>query len=93
MDAVPIFIRKIKSADGAITEMEIYQLPEPDKYRPHGIKYRLYYGRAGKNLVRYDNHPGKGDHKHIGEREEAYAFVSVEKLIEDFFADVEEASK
>lgn len=36
----------------------------------------------------YDNERGKGDHRHIEGREEAYAFTSVEQLIEDFLADV-----
>ncbi|MFL5252817.1 MAG: hypothetical protein ACJ8AI_07965 [Rhodopila sp.] len=30
----------------------------------------------------------EGDHRHYGEREEPYDFQSVEKLVEDFFADV-----
>ena len=39
-------------------------------------------------IVRYDNERGKGDHRHIGQHEEAYLFVSLEKLIEDFWRDV-----
>jgi len=38
--------------------------------------------------VRYDNELGKGDHRHYGEREETYAFTSLEALLEDFQADV-----
>ena len=30
------------------------------------------------------NETGKGDHRHIGGREEAYGFESIEKLLEDF---------
>ena len=40
-----------------------------------------------------DNERGKGDHCHIGGRERAYAFVSVEQLIEDFIAAVGAARK
>lgn len=40
-------------------------------------------------LVRYDNETGKGDHQHYGRKEERYAFVSMERLIEDFIADIE----
>jgi hypothetical protein len=39
--------------------------------------------------VRYDNEAGRGDHRHYGRREERYAFAGMERLIEDFIADVE----
>ncbi|MFS2155532.1 hypothetical protein [Rhizobium sp. Rhizsp42] len=38
----------------------------------------------------YDNERGKGDHRHYGPREEAYQFVSVERLLADFRHDVEQ---
>jgi hypothetical protein len=34
------------------------------------------------------NERGKGDHRHIEEREERYAFSSVEALVFDFLSDV-----
>jgi hypothetical protein len=40
--------------------------------------------------VGYDNEAGKGDHRHVDETESAYAFKSVEALIADFPADVEQ---
>ena len=41
--------------------MVLWQLPKPTKDRPHGLKYRLYYGLAdGTCVVRYDNETGKG---------------------------------
>ena len=75
--------------DGAIREMVIWSLPETDSERPQGLKYRLYYGYPGKCLVRYDNERGKGDHQHDAGKEEPYTFISVEKLIQDFKADIE----
>ncbi len=60
-----------------------------DSERPYGLKYRLYYGYPGKCLVRYDNERGKGDHRHDGDRETSYSFISVEQLIQDFKADIE----
>ena len=39
-------------------------------------------------MVLCDNERGKGDHRHYGEREEAYAFKDVETLRSDFLADV-----
>ena len=59
-----------------------------DAERPHGLKYRLVYVKEGKRLVGYDNERGKGDHKHIGDQEQGYAFQSVEQLLEDFWSDV-----
>jgi len=38
--------------------------------------------------VRYDNHIPKGEHKHIKGVEQPYTFVSEEKLIADFLADI-----
>ena len=75
-------------SDGGIVEMKIWKLPESDAERPHGLKYRLFYGHGGIRIVGYDNERGKGDHRHIGRRESAYEFESVEKLIADFLADV-----
>jgi Family of unknown function (DUF6516) len=54
------------------------------------LKYRLFYGRPGERFVGYDNERGKGDHRHIEGRELRYRFVSVERLIADFLADVEQ---
>lgn len=39
--------------------------------------------------MRYDNESGKGDHKHIGNKEAPYEFVSVEKLMQDFLNDID----
>jgi len=84
-----LFRDKYVYADGAIREMVIWRLPQPDSERPHGLKYRLYYGYPGKSLVRYDNERGKGDHRHEGEHEAGYTFISVEQLIRDFKADID----
>jgi hypothetical protein len=43
---------------------------------------------ALKRLVGYDNERGKGDHRHIGDRQERYVFKTVELLIADFLANV-----
>jgi hypothetical protein len=73
--------------DGVTVEMVIWALPGPSAERPHGLKYRLYCGRGGRCIVRYDNEAGKGDHRHVGDREESYRFESLEKLIEHFRED------
>lgn len=85
-----LYRSKIIYPDGAIREMVIWQLPLEDEERVHRLKYRLYYGDSeGKCLVRYDNERGKGDHRHYGEKEEKYSFVSMEKLVADFQHDID----
>ena len=79
---------KVVRKDGGIVELIIWLLPKPTADRPHRLKYRLYFGRAGKCLVRYDNETGKGDHRHVEGREVPYRFVSVSKLRRDFEADI-----
>jgi hypothetical protein len=86
--ATLLFHEKVVRADGTIIELIIWRLPEATPDRPHGLKYRLYFGRGGRCLVRYDNETGKGDHRHVEGREEPYRFVSVAKLRRDFEADI-----
>lgn len=80
-------------ASGAVIEEVVWKLPQPDAQRPHGYKYRLYYGRGGRRVLGYDNERGKGDHRHYGDREERYLFSSVEQLLADFRADVLRAER
>lgn len=89
MKAKLIFHEKVVFPDGAILEMILWELPEKTEERPHGLKYRLHYGLPGKTLIRYDNEKGKGDHKHIEDREEPYEFRGVEALVADFYCDIE----
>jgi hypothetical protein len=86
--AVLVYQDKGLLPDGAIIEMKIWQLPEKSEERPHGFKYSLYYGEDGKRIIGYDNERGKGDHRHYGDREEDYVFVSVDSLVNDFLQDV-----
>ena len=39
--------------------------------------------------MRFDNEAGKGDHRHVGDTEERYRFTSVERLLAEFWADIE----
>jgi len=89
MKANLIIDRKVVFPDGAILQMVVWRLPERDPERPHGLKYRFYYGLAnGDCMVRYDNERGKGDHRHLGNTEEPYEFSDIETLVADFLADV-----
>jgi hypothetical protein len=81
-------IRYKKERGGRIIEVVVWHLSEPMPGSSHPYKYRLFYGKAdGSCIVRYDNERGKGDHRHVAEGEEPYAFSTLRKLIEDFEAD------
>jgi hypothetical protein len=88
--AALIYHDKAILADGGIVEMKIWKLPQGSAERPHGLKYSLFYGRDGERIVGYDNEAGKGDHRHHRGCEEAYRFSTVEQLVADFLADVNE---
>ena len=94
MKAELIYQEKYIYVDGAVREMVLWQLPEKTSDKPHGLKYRLYYGlKDGTCLVRYDNESGKGDHKHILGREQPFQFKDVETLVADFLEEIEKARK
>lgn len=89
MDAVSLARAKEVRDDGSIVEIVVWELPAPLPPCVHRFKYRLYYGADGVTRVRYDNERGKGDHRHLGDQEFRYSFISVEMLLADFQADVE----
>jgi hypothetical protein len=83
-------IRYKKERGGRIIEVVVWHLSEPLPGSSHPYKYRLFYGKAdGSCIARYDNERGKGDYRHVGNREETYQFSTLRKLIEDFEADTE----
>lgn len=85
---------RVKEAHGAgFVEIVIWHLPKPVPPSEHPYKYRLVYLVEGKRVIGYDNERGKGDHKHLGDREEAYGFVSPQRLMADFMADVKGAGE
>jgi hypothetical protein len=73
--AQQVFRDRFDFNDGGIVEIVIWRVPEAVPPTTHGLKYSLFYGRPGLRLVGYDNERGKGG--------------TVERLIEDFWADVE----
>ena len=91
MKAIRAFYDRAEYPDGAIVEMSIWIVPDSVPGSSHAFKYSLYYGYPGRRVVGYDNELGKGDHRHVGNREEPYRFSSVEALIADFLSDVKRA--
>lgn len=88
MKAVPIKQERIPVGDGGFAEITIWAVPAPVPPSTHGYKYRLAYVVGDVCRVRYDNERGKGDHKHLRGREVPYAFTTLERLVDDFWADV-----
>jgi hypothetical protein len=74
--------------DGSIVEIVVWALDAPLLPCTHCFKYRLYFGTAEACRIRYDNERGKGDHRHAGDLEAAYAFSTLEGLLADFEQDV-----
>ena len=73
----------------AFFEIVLWHLPEPVPGSSHPFKYRLALVVSGECVLRYDNERGKGDHRHMGDREEAIEFASLDALFDAFHADME----
>ena len=80
--------RKLVLGKVAIQE-RIWTVPQAVPGCAHGYKYSLALIVDGKCILRYDNERGKGDHRHFMDQESAYAFVSLEILMDDFQAEVQ----
>ena len=89
--ATLVIDRKVTLEDGSIIQAVVWELPIPLKGSPHRYKYRLYFGRHGECLVRFDNEQGKGDHLHVMGVEASYSFRDIPTLLKDFRSEIERA--
>ena len=80
-------------AETAFVEVVIWRLPIAMEGSGHAFKYRLALVSHGVCVLRYDNEAGKGDHKHVEERQVLYHFTDLQTLQSDFWKDVETWSK
>ena len=78
--------------DALRIELVVWLVPQPVRGSTHTFKYRLALVRDGPCVLRYDNEAGKGDDKHVDEKEVHYDFVNLESLLADFRADVRDWS-
>jgi len=62
-------------------EVVIWKVARPVRGSDHNYKYRLALMVSGECVMRYDNEAGKGDHPHIGDREEPYSFSAVFRVL------------
>lgn len=88
MKATLVRHEKVTDELGNTVEIKLWSV-SPTMDKPHGFKYSLVYIVAGHRVIGYDNGEGKGDHRHYGEHEEPYGFVSLKQLAIDFLADIE----
>ena len=89
MKAELLFRKRGGLSETAFVEMVIWRVPDRVRGSGHGFKYRLALVADGVCLLRYDNEAGKGDRKHVGERQVPYRFTDLATLQADFWKDVE----
>jgi hypothetical protein len=85
----PLLNDRHQLAADRFVELRIWRVPAPVRGSRHEYRYALALVVSGERVLRYDNEPGKGDHRHLGKTEQAYAFVSAERLLADFWKDVD----
>jgi hypothetical protein len=73
----------------AFVEIVLWQLPRPVRGSGHRLKYRLALVVDQICVLRYDNEAGKGDHRHVQDKQLPYKFVDIDTLLVDFWRDVE----
>lgn len=83
-----LLMRERRVLEAGFIEVIVWRLPDPLNGSTHSFKYRLAYVVESECVLRCDNEAGKGDHRHMGTMEMPYVFVSVDRLLDDFLADV-----
>ena len=71
-------------------EIVVWRVPRPARGSRHSFKYRLALVADGTCVLRYDNEAGKGDHRHLRDKQVPYSFVDLDTLVTDFWRDVEQ---
>ena len=89
MKARLLIRERVRYADDSFIEMVVWRVPKPVPPTTHGLKYRLAYVVGGTRVLGYDNERGKGDHRHVEGRDEAYSFTTVDDLMARFVLEVE----
>lgn len=88
MDAELVIRFRNVLPDGGIAEAVIWRQADPLAPSKHWFKYRLAYVVDGKRVIGFHNERGKGDHKHVGDKEYPYTFIDVDRLVDDFMREV-----
>ena len=89
MRAELLLHQRLAIGERSFAALRIWQVPAPVRASRHRFKYSLAYIEEGNCIVRFDNEAGKGDHKHVGAAETAYEFVTLDRLVDDFWMEVD----
>jgi hypothetical protein len=93
MPAEPLLDERHVLSESAFAELVVWRVPAPVRGSQREFSYRLALVVDGECVLRYDNEAGKGDHRHVGEKEHEYRLKNAEQLLADFWSDVEEMLK
>ena len=71
----------------------MFRVPVTSRH-PQSVRYRLALIRVGEDARRcFTNHHPKGHHRHFRGKEETYGFTNVDRLLEDFLADLADVKR
>lgn len=65
--------------EGDIIESNIWRVRKSLNY-PEGIKYSFVYIHKDTRLIGFDNHEGKGHHKHLYDKETKQEFTHLSEI-------------
>ena len=76
--------------DKSLVEMVVWRVPTPVPPTPRtASKYRPVFIVDRRRVLGCDDERGKGDHRHVDDREEMFDFVAIDDLVDRFVAEVE----
>jgi hypothetical protein len=93
MPAGPLLDERQVLSEAAFVELVVWRVPARVRGSQHKFRYRLALVVDRECVLRYDNEAGKGDHRHVRDKEHEYRFMGAEQLLADFWSDVEEMMK
>lgn len=89
MKAELLLRERVILSERVFAELKVWKVPAPVRGSRHDVKYSLALVADRTCVLRYDNEAGKGDHRHVGGREEPYRFEGMETVVRDFWRDVD----
>jgi hypothetical protein len=89
MKARSLLNQRLAIRENVFVEMRIWAVSAPVRGSEHDFKYALAYVVDGVCVLRFDNEAGNGDHHHIGSTERRYRFTTPERLLADFWKEVD----
>jgi hypothetical protein len=93
MPAEPLLDERHVISESAFVALVVWRVSAPARGSQHDYRYRLALVVDGECVPRYDNEAGKGDHRHVGDKEHEYRFKNAEQLLTNFWKEVEEMLK